>query len=314
MGYGTQGVSGEFVPSRTVPDASWRRLVKLASPYLLVAPAAIIVLAITIYPIANLFYIAFHSTDYFRVGAFNGGANFLSLMNAGGLRSFMASAVFVVVSDVLTLSLALFLALLLEAPLRARGIIRTLVMVPWLVSQVVTALLWQALLDANFGPLTHFVHAAFGVTVAPLGSESGAMAALIFANVWRSYPFALVLMLAALQSIPSEMYEAARIDGANRWQEFRYISLPMAGRTCAVVLILLTFEYLTLVTLPFILTSGGPNEATFVLSLRIWREAFTNYHFGFSAATGVVVFLLNLTLAIVYVRYFVMREADNVQR
>jgi ABC-type sugar transport system permease subunit len=182
------------------------------------------------------------------------------------------------------------------------------------VSQVVTALMWQGLLDANFGPIAHFVHATFGWAVAPLGNETGAMVSLIVANVWRSYPFALVLMLTALQSIPSEMYEAARIDGATRWQELRYISLPMAGRTCAVVLILLTFEYFTLVTLPLVLTSGGPNEATYVLSLRIWREAFTNYQFGFSAATGVVVLVLNLILAVFYIRHFALQEAKHVQR
>lgn len=289
-------------------------IVSRASPYLLLTPAALIIFAITLYPIVNLFWIAFHGTSYFQIGAFNGGANFLSLFNASGMRSFMATAIFVIASDILALSLAIFLALLLEAPLRSRGLLRTIVMVPWLVSQVVTALLWQAMLDSNFGPLAHLAQAMFGMSFAPLGDEVGAMASMVVANVWRSYPFALVLMLAALQSIPSEMYEAARIDGATRWQELRYISLPMAGQTALVVLILLTFEYFTLVTIPFIMTSGGPNEATYLLSLRVWREAFTNYHFGYSAATGVVVFCLNLVLALVYIRKFAIKGGADVQR
>lgn len=289
-------------------------IVSRASPYLLLTPAALIIFAITLYPIVNLFWIAFHGTNYFQIGAFNGGANFLSLFNASGMRSFMATAIFVIASDILALSLAIFLALLLEAPLRSRGLLRTIVMVPWLVSQVVTALLWQAMLDSNFGPLAHLAQAMFGLSFAPLGDEVGAMASMVVANVWRSYPFALVLMLAALQSIPSEMYEAARIDGATRWQELRYISLPMAGQTALVVLILLTFEYFTLVTIPFIMTSGGPNEATYLLSLRVWREAFTNYHFGYSAATGVVVFCLNLVLALVYIRKFAVKGGADVQR
>lgn len=289
-------------------------IVSRASPYLLLAPAAIIIFAITLYPIVDLFWIAFHATNYFQIGSFNGGANFLSLLNQSGMRSLGSTAIFVIASDVLALSLATFLALILEAPLRNRGLFRTIVMVPWLVSQVVTALLWQALLDPNFGPFAHFARAVFGMGFAPLGDETGALVSMIVANVWRSYPFALVLMLAALQSIPSEMYEAARLDGATRWQEFRHISVPMAGQTALVVLILLTFEYLTLVTIPFIMTSGGPNEATYLLSLRVWREAFTNYHFGFSAATGVVVFCINLLLALFYIRRFATKGGADVQR
>jgi ABC-type sugar transport system permease subunit len=314
MGNGAEGLTAPEAESAAERGPLLRHLFGVAQPYLLLAPAAFFVLAITVYPVANLFYVAFHSTNYFRVGAFNEGANFLSLFGASGAKSFIASAVFVIVSDVLAISLALFLALVMESPLRGRGLLRTLVMVPWLVSQVVTALLWQALFDANFGPITHAVHAAFGWTTAPLASEPTAMAVMILANVWRSYPFALVLLLAALQSIPSELYEAARIDGATRWQEFRHIALPMAGRTATVILILLTFEYFTLVTLPFILTGGGPSEATYVLSLRIWREAFTNYHFGFSAAVGVVVFVLNLCLAAFYIRHFVLQGSKSVSR
>jgi ABC-type sugar transport system permease subunit len=314
MGNGAQGVIAPQTAAAAIREPLLRRLLGHLRPYLLLAPASFFVLAITVYPVANLVYVAFHATSYFQVGSFNDGANFLSLFGTSGLKSFIASAIFVIVSDVLAISLALFLALVMEAPLRGRGLLRTLVMVPWLVSQVVTALLWQALLDANFGPITHVLHAAFGLTTAPLASEPGAMAVMILANVWRSYPFALVLLLAALQSIPSELYEAARMDGATRWQEFRHIALPMAGRTAAVILILLTFEYFTLVTLPFILTGGGPNEATYVLSLRIWREAFTNYHFGFSAAVGVVVFLLNLCLAGFYIRHFVLQGSTSVSR
>lgn len=309
MGNGAEGLT---TPAVRAPAR--RPLLIKAQPYLLLAPAGFFVLAITVYPVANLIYIACHATDYFRVGAFNGGANFLPLFGASGAKSFLASAVFVIASDVLTMATALFLALLMEAPLRGRGCLRTLVMVPWLVSQVVTALLWQALLDANFGPIAHFLHAVFGLSAAPLADGTTAMMAMIAANAWRSYPFALVLLLAALQSIPTELYEAARMDGASRWHEFRHIALPMIGRTAAVVLILLTFEYFTLVTIPFILTGGGPNEATYVLSLRIWREAFTNYHFGFSAATGVVVFLLNLCLTAFYIRHFILREASGVSR
>lgn len=289
-------------------------ILKSSQPYLLLLPAALFVLAVTVYPVISLIYTAFHSTTYFQVGAFSGFRNFAPLFTSGGAKSFIASAVFVIASDILTISVALCLALVMEAQLRMRGLLRTFVMLPWLVSMVVTSLLWQAMLDPNFGPITRFVHAVFGRNISLLSDEVPAMAVMVLANVWRSYPFALVLILAALQSIPGELYEAARLDGASRWTELRRITLPMAGRTIVVVLILLTLEYFTLVTLPFIMTSGGPNEATYVLALRVWREAFTNYHLGYSAATGVVVFALNLLLSCFYIYHFVLKETKDVSR
>ncbi len=283
-------------------------------PYLLLLPAAVLVLGITAYPIADLFRVAFHATRYFRVGEWNGGANFLPLATASGMRSVLSSAVFVAASDALTLAVAIGLALVLEGPLRGRGLLRTLVMAPWLVSQVVTALMWQGLFDPNFGPVTAVLHTLVGYPVSPLSDGYGAMSVMVVANVWRSYPFATILMLAALQSIPGELYEAARVDGATHWQELRHIAVPMIGRTAAVVAALLTFDYFTLVTLPFIMTGGGPNEATYVLSLRTWREAFTNYHFGASAATGVVILVLNLLLAVAYIRKQGQQRTSRVPR
>lgn len=283
-------------------------------PYLLLLPGFLLVLGITVYPILDLFWISFHSTFYFQVGDFNWGRNYLPLLSSSGMRSFAASAIFVVASNILTLAIALVLALLLEAPLKSRGIIRTLIIVPWLVSHVVTALIWQAMLDPNFGPLAQMVRTALGLTVAPLADQTGAMVAMVIANVWGSYPFAMILVLAALQSIPQELYEAARIDGATKWDELRKITLPIIMRTMLVVLILLTLQFFTLVTLPFILTAGGPSEATYVLALRVWREAFTNYQVGFSAAVGVVVFLLNFVVSIVYIRYFVLRGGGHVSK
>lgn len=285
-----------------------------AAPYLLLLPATLFVLLVTVYPIGSLFYTALHSTNYFQVGAWNGFSNFSSLVSASGVRSFWATAVFVVASDILTVAVALILALVMEAPLRRRGLLRTFIMLPWMVSMVVTALLWQALLDPNFGPISHFMYSLFGWKISLLSDETSAMVVLVLANVWRSYPFAFVLILAALQAVPDELYEAARLDGASGWMELRHIALPLAGRTVIVVLILLTFQFFTQVTLPFIMTGGGPNEATYLLSLRVWREAFTNYHFGTSAATGVVVFLLNLILSCVYIYYFIMRKDGDVSK
>jgi ABC-type sugar transport system permease subunit len=184
-------------------------------------------------------------------------------------------------------------------------------LVPWLVSPVVAALLWQALVNPSFGPIP-WLAAQVGWHIAPLAGETSAMLVLVVANVWRSYPYALVLLLAAVQGVPSELYEAARLDGASAWQEVRFILLPFIRRSAGVVAILLTFESLTNVTIPLIITNGGPNDATNVLALRIVNAAFIDYHFGSAAAIGVVLFLLNLGVAIYCIRQFIAREHANV--
>jgi ABC-type sugar transport system permease subunit len=280
-------------------------------PYVLLLPSLLLVIALMGYPIIDLFYIAFHRTTYFRIGAFSWVDNFAPLMGAEGFSSLVATAEFVVASVALVLLIALPLAIALDAPLRWRGALRTLVLVPWLVSPVVAALLWQALVNPSFGPIPWFA-ALVGWHIAPLAGENSAMAVLVVANVWRSYPYALVLLLAAVQGVPSELYEAARLDGATAWQELRFVLLPMIRRTTGVVIVLLTFESLTNVTIPFIITDGGPNDATDVLALRILNEAFINYHFGTAAAIGVVLFLLNLGIAITFIRHFITRVHDRV--
>jgi len=281
------------------------------APYILLLPSLVLVVALMGYPVVDLFYIAFHRTSYFHIGAFTWSANFLPLLGQESIASLGATIEFVGGSVLLTLLIALPLAIALDAPLRWRGTLRTMVLVPWLVSPVVAALLWQALVDPSFGPIP-WLAGRIGWHIAPLAGETSAMLVLVVANVWRSYPYALVLLLAAVQGVPTEFYEAARLDGATAWQEFKFILLPMIGRTAGVVTVLLTFESLTNVTMPLIITDGGPNNATNVLALRILNEAFINYHFGTAAAIGVVLFLLNLGVAIYCIRQFVTREHARV--
>lgn len=270
----------------------------------------LLVVAVSVYPLADLFYVSVHGTSYFTVGAFAGLRNFAELFATdAGRQSIVASLVFVVVSDVLVVCIGLALAVVLEAPLRGRGVYRTLLMVPWLLSEVVVALLWQAMLNAEFGPVTALWNRLFHTHLDILGNGAGAMGALIIANTWRSYPFAFVLFLAALSGISSDVYEAAALDGAGRWQQLRHIVVPHLARTISVVTILMSFQFLTLVTLSLILTGGGPNGATNVLPLRIYRQAFEYFNFGPASAAGVVLFLLNLLLTVVYIRRFVIREA-----
>jgi ABC-type sugar transport system permease subunit len=119
------------------------------------------------------------------------------------------------------------------------------------------------------------------------------MPTLILTNVWRSFPYPMLLLLAALQTVPDEMHEAARVDGANAWQGFWRITLPLIRNTLLITIIMLSLHYFNMITLPFILTGGGPVGVTDVLSLRVYREAFSFYHMGLASAVAVYIFIFN---------------------
>jgi ABC-type sugar transport system permease subunit len=137
------------------------------------------------------------------------------------------------------------------------------------------------------------------------------MPALIMANVWHSYPLVMIFVLAALQTVPAELYEAARIDGAGAWQRFRMITLPLVMNTTIVVLVLTTLHTFNNVTMVFIMTGGGPVGTTETLALRVFLEEFKYFHTGIAAAAAVVIFSLNMVFSLAYIR--VLRsEKTNV--
>jgi multiple sugar transport system permease protein len=183
-----------------------------------------------------------------------------------------------------------------------RGLLRTLAILPWVFSQTVTALLWSWLLNADFGPVTYAVQEVLGAQTAILASPGGAMAALVGINVWSSYPMAALLFLAALQTIPADLYEAMRMDGAGRVALFRHITLPMIKPTLVVVLIQLTLLYFNMVTLIYVLTGGGPVGSTETLALRVLKMSFENWDLGRGAALGLVLTFVNFALSVFYIR------------
>src|SRR5262249_19624767 len=155
---------------------------------------------------------------------------------------------------------------------------------PWVVSQVLAALLWRWLDSPLIGPIAYLVGRLTDSRVDILGDPATAMGGVIVANVWRTFPFPMVLTLAALQTVPGELYEAARIDGAGRWQSFRFVTLPMIQNTLLIATIILSVHCVNLIELPLVLTGGGPVNATEVLGLRVYREAFVLQNFGYGSA------------------------------
>jgi multiple sugar transport system permease protein len=280
-----------------------------ALPLAFFLPAVAHVLCVNLYPALSGIATSLFETRYAAKVAFVGLANYSGLLHsARALQALRTSVVFVAGSVCGSLLVGLGLALLLARQWPLRNVFRTILLAPWVISQTVTALLWGWLLNPQYGPVTYAL-GELGISgVDPLGTPQTALATIIGINVWHMFPLAMVLLLAALQTIGSELAEASRIDGASTWQHFRYVTLPLLRRTVMMVAITLTIYSFSQVTLIYTLTGGGPLGTTEALAVLAFKVAFTDWRLGYAAAIGGVIFVLNLLFAAAYIR--VLRSAD----
>jgi multiple sugar transport system permease protein/alpha-1,4-digalacturonate transport system permease protein len=203
----------------------------------------------------------------------------------------------------LTLAAALGLAVLLNRRMRGVGFFRTAYFFPYVTSLVAVAVVWNMLFSPDSGPVNQFLH-VLGVSDPPGWTTSTAwsLPAVVITSVWRDMGYYMVLYLAGLQTIPSELYEAARVDGATRWQQFWNITVPSLRPTTFFVLIMLTISSFKVFDLVFIMTEGGPGRSTLMLSQLIFREGITEGRFGYSSAISMVLFLIVLTITVIQFR------------
>lgn len=277
--------------------------------YAFMAPALLLVLLVSFYPIAVAMKWSMYETEYVRTGAYVGAGNFLSIFkNESGLKNIGNSFVYVFGSILIVVPLSTLLAVLLNMKIKFRVLFRTAIILPWVISQTVTALLWKWLINANYGPVNYVIERFGGAKVDLLSTSGGANLALIAANVWNTFPIALVLILAALQTISSELYEAGRVDGATGWKSFTHITLPLIKPTVLVTLIMLSLEYFNMVTLIYVFTGGGPFSATETLSLRAFKEGFEYWNIGMGSAFSVLLFGFNIILSLLYVKALKNKE------
>ena len=291
------------LPTDAIAAAPRRNRRSTTLPVVFIAPAIAAVFLVSIYPIFDALLLSVYQTRYAEKLRFVGLANYLALWNDPTIWSAAKnSAIYAGASLVLVIPLALGLALLLNARIPLQSVARTIIVLPWVVSQTVVALLWAWLLNADFGSLTYGIQALAGSRPAILASPAAAMAALIVVNVWASYPQATLLLLAAVQTVPQELHEAAHIDGATAFKRFRYVTLPLIRPTLQVVLIQLTLLYFNMVTLIYTLTGGGPLSATDTLALRVLKISFEDWNLGRGAALGLVITAINFLMSALYVK------------
>lgn len=274
---------------------------KTIFPYLLLLPAFSIIAFVSLYP---TLYSLFLSLNTFRRGeqTFVGLRNFEQIFaSANFWESLRHTAVYGVFFVSLTMIFAFVLALMLNRRLSYTGLFMTLIFIPWMLSEVVTGVIFRWLFLPGYGLLQDFLSPLFG-GIAFLGHPQGAMGVVIGATVWRTIAFAMLLILAGLQTISGEVYEAAAIDGADGWQIFWKITWPLVRPTTLVVILLLTLQAINATGLFLSITNGGPGRATEVLSVMMYREAIVFFNFGYGAALAVVMLCINVALAVLYLR------------
>jgi multiple sugar transport system permease protein len=217
--------------------------------------------------------------------------------------AFWTTLLFIGVTIPAELSLGLGIALVLNRGFRGRGLLRAIVLIPWAIPTVVASQMWRFIFNDRYG----LVNAALfgGDTsryMAPLADPGLALSAIMVAEIWKTTPFAALIMLAGLQGISDDLYEAAQVDGASPWQQFRHITLPLLTPALLLALLFRTIDALRVFDLVYVMTQGGPADATNVLQFYGYKKTFAEGMLGYGSAIAVTVFFLSLTLSVIYLR------------
>lgn len=278
--------------------------------YLLVAPAVVLLLAVTAYPLIDNIWNSLHfdNLSYGNVPhAFVGGQNYTAMFSsAEWVFDLEHTLIFTVATIGFDVTVALGLALMLHRKFHGRAFVRVAILVPWAVPTVVSAMLWKTMFDPQSGFVDYFLRAINPrwATLTWVNANVWRTWVVIFvSDSWKNIPFVAIILLAGLQVIPHEVYEAARIDGASAWQAFRRVTLPLLRPALAVALIFRTLQALLVFDVIIILSGGGPGTATESLFYLNYETFITNTNFGLGGAMSVFLVVLALAASALYVRW-----------
>jgi ABC-type sugar transport system permease subunit len=273
--------------------------------YLLNLPAMLIIFLTVLFPIVYSFQVSLLNWNLKRPRRrpFVWFKNYTDILTSPEfLHTLKTTFIFVFFSVTLIMILGTAIALLLNQEFKGRGFVRALVLIPWAIPAVVNGIMWKWMLDSSYGIFNALLQSLGLIeTYIPfLAQPTSAFIFAVIANVWKQIPFAIILLLAGLQSIPDELYEAATVDGASAWQKVWKITLPMLSSTIMVVLIFQTMISLRVFDLIYVLTSGGPGDATEVIGWELYKTAFQFLHVGKGSALGYIIAVITFILALVY--------------
>lgn len=265
---------------------------------------------LTMIPVVTLFYYGFTKWSILGTAEFNGLDNFQKLIGDTNFRTSLFNTFYYAFFHIpLTFAASLGLAMLLNRKLKGLAFFRSVAFFPYITSIVAIAAVWNALFSPEYGPINAFLE-FIGISNPPGWTVDGdwAMPAVIIVATWREMGYYMLLLLAGLQTIPREYYEAAKMDGANSWQQFTNITMPSLRPTTFFVVIMLTIESFKVFDLILVMTNGGPGTSTLVLSQFIYRKAFEENQAGYASSAAIVLFFICLIVTIIQFLYNKSKE------
>lgn len=284
-------ISPQRVPRRMRRGLNERKEGWIALLFLL--PNAIGFLVFSVLSIVAAFILSFYDWDLLLGARFNGIANYLQLLSDDVFRAALLNTIyFVAVSVPLTVLIGLAVAVLVNQPMRGMTFFRSVFLLPYITLTVAIALVWKWLYLPEVGLIDHVLSLVGIDGPAWLTSPIWAMPGIILLSVWKSFGYNMVLFLAGLQGIPQNLYEAAAIDGANRWQRFRYVTIPLLSPVTFFVVVISTIGSFQVFDQALVMTQGGPGTATTTLVLYIYQVGFQSYHMGYASAIAWVLFAI----------------------
>ena len=293
--------------SKTTIELKRKKCGNLA-PYLLISPTVIATVCIMFLPILRVFWLSLQNNNFKKPWAdgFVGIDNFIRLFTEDPTfkMACWTTLKWVFWQVALQLLLGMILALLLNRKFRFRGLVRAIAFVPWAVSGVLTTMLWLLMYNEHIG-IVNYLFEAIGFISKPIGwtaNTSTVMVAVIVAELWRGIPFFAITLLAGLQAIPQELYEAGSIDGCGRWKSFVYVTLPHLKDSIVLTTLMRTIWEFNSVDLIYNMTNGGPMNLTTTLSVYMMKTSVINSNYGYASAIGVVCFSILLVFSILYLK------------
>lgn len=284
-----------------------------SAPYLLIAPAILLMLLIIAYPIANsvrmsfLKYILFKPKDVEFIGL----ANYFNVLKDPVFRQSLANTVLWIAGGVFfQFFFGLILALLLNRSFKGRGFIRSIILIPWVTPGVLIGLMWKWMYDGNYGVINDILARLHIIQnyIPWLAKSQTSLLAVIITIVWQGIPFFAIMLLAGLQAIPEELYEAGKVDGATGWQTFWQITLPMLKPTILVSTLLRVIWVANSVDVIYIMTGGGPGYSSLTLSVYTYMKAQKAMDFGYASTLAIYLTLMLSTVAYFYLRNLNLKE------
>lgn len=273
--------------------------------YLFVIPAITFLLLIMVYPLGYAIFLSFFNVLAHMNLEFIGIKNYLTaLKDPNFLNSVSVTILFTIISVIIHMLLGFILAFLLSTKIKGNGLFRLLLLIPWMVSQVITGVIWRWILNAQYGVANDIlVKLGFVKQYLPwLAHPDLSKISIIVAYTWQCLPFVMIMLYAGMQTIPTEQYEASEVDGANTMQKIFYITIPNLKHVILVTSLLDFIWAFRCFDLPQIMTNGGPLRSTELLSIFIYKNTFEYFKFGYASAIAALMLLMILALSLIYTK------------